>query len=497
MKTIIILSSILLSFLTLSQTQFTYERQLSYDKCERCGCKKNRIYKITSTNLSQKQKDCAEIRNRQDATMAGIGLFDKGKDECWDNCSHKWVKINESPKATTQTTCDGIKTQAEIDSEKRSKEEKIKNLLFSIKVIQKELETDRVKFMNSMENIDLSSTIEYKKKVVAKWWEVDDLIKEMYQTDGVKRNELYDNQNFAKDISIISSTYIRLGALDLAEELSKSYLKTFNKSDFYPNTRSFFNFFFRTYLSIEINYLKTLWLSKKYDEFFNECWKRENWVGEYYGTRSEFGEILRNTNTDDQRKWYSEIYEELIKVYKKETQDLKLLKFIFDTRYLGTDLHLSINASKKTKDFYLRTLDKKALGVMVESSNKGLGLKAGLSILSPTFLKNMNLNIFLEYGEELKYNHVYSFLNWSGDRIYFYITNDSKIQVVHVIKMGKEYCNCMNLNNLSVTLEKDRWLECLKNWEEKYQFENFKKEKKAETLANQIRDKDLGITPQK
>ena len=114
MKKLSILSLMMMTFgfLNAQSTSFSYNRQISYNKCGNCDCIKSLSYKTTSKNLTSKQLNCAAVNNEQerrlrDLTKGGTtgGLFGGAQEGCGGDCSHEFQMVTEKIEAVTLNEC--------------------------------------------------------------------------------------------------------------------------------------------------------------------------------------------------------------------------------------------------------------------------------------------------------------------------------------------------------------------------------------------------------
>ena len=337
----------------MSQTQFTYQRQLSYDKCERCGCKKNRVYKTTSTNLNDKQKHCAEIRNTQDATMAGIGLFDSGKEDCRDNCSHKWERINEPVKTTTQQTCDGIKTQAEIDREKERKKQEERDARNQLAEQQKmefqklhnDLQANRKQAKLLLENNQIDQYITLQSQICDSWLKLNRLHKkcDYGMCDFYTKNISY--YDFRLDINNLAYNLLITKQFEKALTVLNFVISDVGDIDNYGAVKQVYN--------------DAFWYRR--DETFmlyvNVCH-----AALLTGKRELFWQLLDNAQSELKRKeyandWGKRFYKILVNDYKKFKElgilsKININHLMYVIKVMSGEWpqkRLSENASKKTR----------------------------------------------------------------------------------------------------------------------------------------------------
>jgi tetratricopeptide (TPR) repeat protein len=131
---------ILFSFLFLanfifSQNSFTYKRQLSYDKCEKCYCKKSYRYKLISNNLSVNQEKCAEndmyaeIKVRellQGGSKGGLlAGFNAPQEGCGTDCNHKFKATDDNYETVQVNNCLSENQKQKIANEQNKQEAKI------------------------------------------------------------------------------------------------------------------------------------------------------------------------------------------------------------------------------------------------------------------------------------------------------------------------------------------------------------------------------------
>ena len=125
-----------------SQNAFSFKRQLNYQQCKKCYCKKSRKYSIISTNLTSSQLVCAQEDNRsnlsvkemfQNGTSGGLfGGSNPRQEGCGNDCYHEFinakdevetVKINECL-TENQRQINRNEQQTAQEQEQRKKEDK-------------------------------------------------------------------------------------------------------------------------------------------------------------------------------------------------------------------------------------------------------------------------------------------------------------------------------------------------------------------------------------
>ena len=114
MKNLLILATMLLmfGFVNAQSTSFSYNRQISYNKCGYCDCIKSLSYKTVSKNLTSKQLNCAAVNNEldrrlRDLTKGGTtgGLFGGAQEGCGGDCSHEFQMVREKIESVTLQEC--------------------------------------------------------------------------------------------------------------------------------------------------------------------------------------------------------------------------------------------------------------------------------------------------------------------------------------------------------------------------------------------------------
>jgi len=98
-----------------AQSAFSYKRQLNYQQCKKCDCKKSRSYKIISTNLTSTQLVCAQEDNRanltvkemfQNGTSGGLfGGFNPPQEGCGNDCYHEFVNASDEVETVKIDEC--------------------------------------------------------------------------------------------------------------------------------------------------------------------------------------------------------------------------------------------------------------------------------------------------------------------------------------------------------------------------------------------------------
>jgi hypothetical protein len=120
-----------------AQSAFSYKRQLNYQQCQKCDCKKSRSYKIISTNLNSTQLVCAQEDNRanltvkemfQNGTSGGLfGGFNPPQEGCGNDCYHEFVNASDEVETVKIDECltesQRQKINQQKDNEQNNKED--------------------------------------------------------------------------------------------------------------------------------------------------------------------------------------------------------------------------------------------------------------------------------------------------------------------------------------------------------------------------------------
>ncbi len=136
-KILFLLGFFLVSLPILAQGNFSYKRQLSYQQCENCSCKKSRSYKIISNNLSSFQRNCAQedinadltVKEMlQNGTSGGLfGGFNLPQEGCGDDCYHEFQNTSDNVETVQVDDCLTESQRQKIrDEQERVKNEEIR-----------------------------------------------------------------------------------------------------------------------------------------------------------------------------------------------------------------------------------------------------------------------------------------------------------------------------------------------------------------------------------
>ena len=98
-----------------SQNAFSFKRQLNYQQCKKCYCKKSRKYSIISTNLTSSQLVCAQEDNRsnlsvkemfQNGTSGGLfGGSNPRQEGCGNDCYHEFINAKDEVETVKINEC--------------------------------------------------------------------------------------------------------------------------------------------------------------------------------------------------------------------------------------------------------------------------------------------------------------------------------------------------------------------------------------------------------
>lgn len=158
--------SILLCIRITAQKTFTFERQLSYQKCIYCKCKTEKKFKILSS-LNSEQLACA--KNLNNAAEMLSDLYVIGDGGCGSNCSHKFQKVVDNPVKVTVSDCLSETDKKRIEQEnkiKKQQDEKDQAILDRINKENKEM-FEREKQINDAQN-SIENSIEFNDLKTAK-----------------------------------------------------------------------------------------------------------------------------------------------------------------------------------------------------------------------------------------------------------------------------------------------------------------------------------------
>lgn len=142
---------ILLCIRITAQKTFTFERQLSYQKCKYCNCKTEKKFKILSS-LNSEQLLCAKERNYIEESLSDLYVLGDGG--CGSNCSHLFQKVVDNPVKVTVTDCLSEKDKKRIEQEnkiKKQQDERDQAILERINKENKEM-FEREKQINDAQN---------------------------------------------------------------------------------------------------------------------------------------------------------------------------------------------------------------------------------------------------------------------------------------------------------------------------------------------------------
>ena len=164
-----------------SQNAFSFKRQLNYQQCKKCYCKKSRTYSIISTNLTSSQMVCAQEDNRalltvkemlQNGTSGGLfGGSNPRQEGCGNDCYHEFVNASDEVETVKIDEClTESERQQNRDEQERVKNEEIKldqEKTQNAKNEQKRINELRISAINNYNQNNLILSIEKYKEIVA------------------------------------------------------------------------------------------------------------------------------------------------------------------------------------------------------------------------------------------------------------------------------------------------------------------------------------------
>lgn len=299
-KILFLLGFFFVSLPILTQSNFSYKRQLSYKQCEDCSCKKSRSYKIISTNLSTFQRNCAQedinadltVKEMfQNGTSGGLfGGFNLPQEGCGNDCYHEFVNASDEVETVQVDDCfteaqKQEKNQQKINEQKNKEEEKARIESERIKLeeflVKKDQEIDvlRKEAVNLYAINDIKACLIIQEKVCAKSAELKNLYeKNNYRYDA----NLLDFNNYAWYL-ILNKEYDK--ALNKLNEffkmdfgkLTTEELEKFRQATYYQNIKVSTGKYIGMLLGI--NFTHAILLSNKNESLYKALIsRRDGWL---------------------------------------------------------------------------------------------------------------------------------------------------------------------------------------------------------------------------
>ena len=149
-----------------SQNAFSFKRQLNYQQCKKCYCKKSRKYSIISTNLTSSQLVCAQEDNRsnlsvkemfQNGTSGGLfGGSNPRQEGCGNDCYHEFINAKDEVETVKINEClTENQRQIKRNEQQKAQEQKIKQEEAEEQIANNELK--RIKELRKNAYIDIQN----------------------------------------------------------------------------------------------------------------------------------------------------------------------------------------------------------------------------------------------------------------------------------------------------------------------------------------------------